>query len=49
MVKIRAFKGIRPNDNEVKQIASLPYDVLNTKEARVLGDKNPKSFLHIDK
>ncbi|MGX7420376.1 DUF1015 domain-containing protein [Carnobacterium gallinarum] len=49
MVKIKAFKGIRPNTQDAQKIASLPYDVLNTEEARVLGDKNSQSFLHIDK
>lgn len=37
MVKIKPFKGIRPNPDYAKQIASLPYDVLNTEEARVLA------------
>lgn len=49
MVKIKPFKGIRPNPDYAKQIASLPYDVLNTEEARVLASENPYSYLHIDK
>ncbi|MBC2147885.1 DUF1015 domain-containing protein [Listeria booriae] len=49
MVKIRGFKAIRPSVDVAKDVASLPYDVLNTEEARVLGDANPLSFLHIDK
>ncbi|AQY52383.1 hypothetical protein PWEIH_08391 [Listeria weihenstephanensis FSL R9-0317] len=49
MVKIRAFKAIRPSSDVVNDVASLPYDVLNTEEARELGDANPLSFLHIDK
>lgn len=49
MVKIKPFKGIRPNEEYVHQMASLPYDVLNTEEARTLIKENPYSFLHIDK
>lgn len=49
MVKIKPFKAIRPTKEYVSEIASLPYDVLNTKEAREIGSQNEKSFLHIDK
>lgn len=49
MVKIKPFKAIRPAKEYASEIASLPYDVLNTKEAREIGSQNEKSFLHIDK
>lgn len=49
MVKIKAFKGIRPDKKIVKQLASLPYDVLNSEEARQMVADNPYSYLHIDK
>ncbi|WP_239253768.1 DUF1015 domain-containing protein [Listeria ilorinensis] len=49
MVKVRPFKAVRPNEKQAAKIASLPYDVLNSEEARELGDQNPYSFLHIDK
>ena len=49
MVKIKAFRGIRPEKSLASQIASLPYDVLNSEEARVEASENPYSFLHIDK
>ncbi len=49
MVKIKPFKAIRPAQEYASEIASLPYDVLNTHEARELGVQNEKSFLHIDK
>lgn len=49
MVKIKPFKAIRPEPTHAGDIASLPYDVLSTQEARILGDQNEKSFLHIDK
>lgn len=49
MVKIKPFKAIRPTGKYASEIASLPYDVLNSKEARLIGDQKEKSFLHIDK
>ncbi|MEG0289562.1 MAG: DUF1015 family protein, partial [Carnobacterium sp.] len=49
MVQIKPFKAIRPNETVVKEVASLPYDVLDSNEARLIGDQNPQSFLHIDK
>ncbi|MFA4838637.1 MAG: DUF1015 family protein [Candidatus Neomarinimicrobiota bacterium] len=49
MVKIKAFKGIRPQKELVEKIASLPYDVLNSDEARVKAAGNPYSFLHVSK
>lgn len=49
MVQIRPFKAIRPEEELVEKIASLPYDVLDSNEARTLGEKNPYSYLHIDK
>lgn len=49
MVKIRPFKAIRPDSYDVDQVASLPYDVINDKEARLLSEKNKKSFLYIDR
>lgn len=49
MVQIRPFKGIRPQEALVKEIASHPYDVLNSQEAYTLAKNNPYSYLHIDK
>lgn len=49
MVKVRPFKAIRPEASLADKVASLPYDVLNTQEARELGKDNPYSFLHVDK
>lgn len=49
MVQIKPFKAIRPNNTLAKEVASLPYDVLSTIEAREIGEQNTKSFLHIDK
>ncbi|MGL4368374.1 MAG: DUF1015 domain-containing protein, partial [Spirochaetota bacterium] len=39
----------RPPADLVEKIAELPYDVLDTEEARVIADKNPLSFFHISK
>jgi len=49
MVKIRPFKSLRPQPQFAKQVASRPYDVLNSAEAKVEAQGNPYSFLHITK
>ena len=49
MAIISAFRALRPAKDLASRVASLPYDVLNSDEARVLADKNPYSFLHITK
>ena len=46
---IRAFKGLRPKKDLVEKIASPPYDVLSSKEAKELAKNNPYSFLHVVK
>jgi uncharacterized protein (DUF1015 family) len=49
MAIIKPFKGLRPPKDIVKQLASRPYDVLNSAEARVEAANNPYSLLHITK
>ena len=49
MAKIHAFRGIRPVKDNVEKVASRPYDVLNSAEARVEVEGNPWSFLHVVK
>ena len=49
MAKIKAFKGLRPIKEKVHLVASRPYDVLNTEEARAEVSGNEFSFLHIVK
>ena len=49
MATLKAFKGLRPPKEIVKQLASRPYDVLNSEEARVEANDNPYSLLHIIK
>lgn len=49
MTRIRAFKAVRPREDAAHLIAALPYDVMNSDEAREMVRNNPFSFLHIDK
>lgn len=49
MAVIRPFKGIRPIEELASKIAALPYDVMNSEEAREMVEGNPYSFLHIDR
>ncbi len=49
MAKIKPFKGLRPPRELVTQVASRPYDVLNSDEARHEATGNPKSLYHIIK
>ncbi len=49
MAIISPFRALRPAKEFAAKVASLPYDVLSSAEARVLAEKNPYSFLHITK
>lgn len=49
MVKIRPFAAVRPRADLAAKVAALPYDVMNSEEARQMAAGNPYSFLHIDK
>jgi len=46
---IRPFSALRPPAKRASQVASVPYDVVNTDEARALAAKNPLSFLHVSR
>ena len=46
---IKPFMAVRPAKNRVREVAALPYDVYNSKEAREVVAKNPRSFLAIDR
>ncbi len=48
-MNIKPFKGIRPVPDKAKQIASKPYDVLNSDEASKVFATNPQSFLQVVK
>ncbi len=47
MAIIRPFRGLRPKPELAEQVASQPYDVLNSAEARIEVEGNPHSFLHV--
>lgn len=49
MAKVKPFKGLRPPRELVTEVASRPYDVLNSEEARAEAEGNPKSLYHIIK
>ncbi|SHH42285.1 Uncharacterized conserved protein, DUF1015 family [Butyrivibrio fibrisolvens DSM 3071] len=49
MASIRPFKAYRPEPSLADKCAALPYDVFNSKEARVEVEKEPLSFLAIDR
>lgn len=49
MAKVKPFKGVRPPKDLVEQVASRPYDVLNSEEARKEAEGNEKSLYHIIK
>src|SRR4030095_560959 len=46
---IRPFRALRPPEEQAKSVASVPYDVVNTEEARALASGNPLSFLHVSR
>ena len=49
MAIVRPFRAIRPQPEIAGQVAALPYDVMNSDEARQMVKGNPYSFLHVDK
>ena len=49
MKKVKAFRALRPVEGYADQIAALPYDVMDSNEARVMVKDKPLSFLHVDK
>ena len=46
---IRPFAAIRPDVRYVADVAAVPYDVVDTAEAKVLAAGNPRSFLHVSR
>lgn len=49
MALIKPFRAMRPVEELVDKIAALPYDVMNSDEARKMVKDNPYSFLHVDR
>jgi uncharacterized protein (DUF1015 family) len=46
-MKVKAFPSLVPAPGKAEMIASVPYDVVNTEEARALAGDNPHSFLRV--
>jgi len=49
MAVVRPFAGLRPRKENAARLASPPYDVLSSEEAREMAKDNPVSFLHVIK
>ena len=49
MAEVRPFCAVRPAGELAAQVAALPYDVYNRKEASLAVRENPLSFLNIDR
>ncbi len=48
-MRVKPFRGLRPDKNLVEKVASPPYDVLDREEALEIARNNPYSFLHVIK
>ncbi len=48
-MNIHPFAAVRPNEKDAALVASVPYDVVDTAEAKALAAGNPKSFLHVSR
>ena len=49
MAVFRPFNAIRPREDKASLVASLPYDVMDSAEAKKYVEGNPLSFMHVDK
>lgn len=49
MATFKPFKAVRPVPEKAQAIASLPYDVMDSDEARIEVKKNPLSYIHVEK
>ena len=49
MAVIHPFRALRPPADKVSEVAAVPYDVVNTEEARALAEGKPLSFLHVSR
>src|SRR5437588_5889511 len=49
MAIIRPFRALRPQAEQAAAVSAVPYDVVNTIEARALAADNPLSFLHVSR
>ena len=48
-MNIHPFSAVRPTPAAVPRVAAVPYDVVDTAEARALAAGNPDSFLHVSR
>ena len=48
-MNIRPFSAVRPTPEKASAVAAVPYDVVDTSEARALAAGNPVSFLHVSR
>ncbi|HKR60749.1 MAG TPA: DUF1015 family protein [Pyrinomonadaceae bacterium] len=49
MAVIHSFNALRPPSDKARQVSSVPYDVVNSEEAKALAAGNPLSFLHVSR
>lgn len=49
MLRVKPFQGLRPADDLAPQVACVPYDVVDGKEAAALTEGNPYSLMHVDR
>ncbi len=49
MAALHPFRALRPTPSEAGRVAAVPYDVVDTEEARALASGNPLSFLHVSR
>jgi|SRR5579862_7850004 len=49
MATLNPFRAVRPRPDTAARIAAVPYDVVNTEEARELAAGEPLSFLHVSR
>jgi uncharacterized protein (DUF1015 family) len=49
MATLYPFRALRPRPADAARVAAVPYDVVNTEEARALADDNPLSFLRVSR
>ena len=48
-MNVRPFKAVRPRPQFASAVAAVPYDVVDTAEAKALAEGNPRSFLHVSR
>src|SRR5438067_12939800 len=49
MARLYPFRALRPRPPDAPRVAAVPYDVVDTEEARALANGNPLSFLRISR